>query len=365
MSIRRYLQKIICVFALLSVPVSADYQLTEIASDLDNPWSIAFLPNGDYLVTERPGRLLRIAKTGGKTIVSGVPDTYFAGQGGFFDVLAKQSDEGITVYLSYAKGSPEANGTAIFTADLINNELRNGRDILWATTLKDTPQHYGGRMIFGPDDTLFITTGDGFDYRESAQDKRSELGKVVRIRLDGSVPSDNPFKGELSERIWSYGHRNPQGLAIDSVDGTLYLHEHGPKGGDEINRIERGNNYGWPLATYGVNYSGARVSPYTEYPGTQQPIHHWTPSIGPSGFAIYRGDMFPEWQGHVFVGALVDREVRRLKLDGGTITSERAVFPEIRDRIRDIRVGPEGALYIVTDGTNGRIIKITKKLNPD
>jgi glucose/arabinose dehydrogenase len=360
MSIRRYLQQIVCVIAFLSTPVVAGYELTEVASGLDHPWSIAFLPNGDYLVTERPGKLLRVAKDGSVTTIKGVPNTYFAGQGGFFDVLAQNTNSGTRVYLSYAKGVPDGNGTAIFAADLEGDELKNGRDIFWAKTLKDTPQHYGGRMVFGPNDTVFITTGDGFDYRESAQDKRSELGKVLRIKLDGSVPTDNPLKGELSERIWSYGHRNPQGLAIDSADGTLYLHEHGPKGGDEINRIERGNNYGWPLATYGVNYSGARVSPYTEYPGTQQPIHYWVPSIGPSGFAIYRGDMFPEWQGDLFVGALVDREVRRLSLENGKITSEQSVFPEIRDRIRDIRVGPEGALYVVTDGENGRIIKVTK-----
>ena len=360
MLIRRYLLQTLYLIVFLSAPVAADYELTEVASDLDHPWSIAFLPNGDYLVTERPGKLLRVTRDGSVSPVKGVPDTYFAGQGGFFDVLTQTTDNATRVYLSYAKGKPDGNGTAIYVADLIDTELKNGRDIFWAKTLKDTPQHYGGRMVFGPDNTLFVTTGDGFDYRESAQDKRSELGKVIRIKLDGSVPSDNPFKGELSERIWSYGHRNPQGLAIDSADGTLYLHEHGPKGGDEINHIERGNNYGWPLATYGVNYSGARVSPYTEYSGTQQPIHYWTPSIGPSGFAIYRGDMFSEWDGDLFVGALVNREVRRLTLDGGQISSEQAVFPEIRERVRDIRVGPEGALYIVTDGKNGRIIKVTK-----
>ena len=360
MSIRRCLKQMACILAFLSTPVFADYKLTEVASGLDHPWSVAFLPNGDHLVTERPGQLLRVAKDGTVTTIKGVPTTYFAGQGGFFDVLTQTTNTGTRVYLSYAKGKPEANGTAVYAADLVGTELKNGRDIFWAKTLKDTPQHYGGRMVFGQDNTLFITTGDGFDYRESAQDKRSELGKVLRITLDGSVADGNPFKGELSERIWSYGHRNPQGLAIDSANGNLYLHEHGPKGGDEINRIERGNNYGWPLATYGVNYSGARVSPYTEYPGTQQPIHYWTPSIGPSGFAIYRGALFPEWQGDLFVGALVDREVRRLVLKDGSITSEQSVFPEIRERIRDIRVGPEGALYIVTDGANGRIIKVSK-----
>lgn len=360
MSIRRCLKQMACILAFLSAPVFADYKLTEVASGLDHPWSVAFLPNGDHLVTERPGQLLRVAKDGTVTTIKGVPTTYFAGQGGFFDVLTQTTNTGTRVYLSYAKGKPEANGTAVYAADLVGTELKNGRDIFWAKTLKDTPQHYGGRMAFGQNETLFITTGDGFDYRESAQDKRSELGKVVRIKLDGSLPEDNPFRGELSERIWSYGHRNPQGLAIDSADGTLYLHEHGPKGGDEINRIERGNNYGWPLATYGVNYSGARVSPYTEYPGTQQPLHYWTPSIGPSGFAIYRGDMFPEWQGDLFVGALVNREVRQLTLTEGRVASEQAVFPEIRDRIRDIRVSPEGALYVVTDGENGRIIKVTK-----
>lgn len=360
MSIPRYLKKLGLALAMIATPALADYQISEIAIDLDHPWSIAFLPGGDYLVTERTGKLLRVREDGSKTPVLGVPTTYFAGQGGFFDVLTKTTGLGTRVYLSYAKGKPESNGTAIYAADLVDNQLENGRDILWVRTLKDTPQHYGGRMVFGPDDTLFITTGDGFDYRESAQDKRSELGKVLHITLEGSLPPNNPFKGELSERIWSYGHRNPQGLAIDSADGTLYLHEHGPRGGDEINRIERGGNYGWPLATYGINYSGARVSPYTEYPGTQQPLHHWTPSIAPSGFTIYRGDLFPEWQGDFFVGALVDREVRRLSVERGVITSETAVFPEINDRIRDIKVDAAGAIYIITDGPQGRLLKVDR-----
>jgi aldose sugar dehydrogenase len=361
MSTKRWaLSATLLLSSLYNVTLQAQpYTILEVATDLSHPWSVDFLPNGNYLVTERGGRLLRIDPDGNTTSIDGVPDTYFAGQGGFFDVLIGPTDtNGTQIYLSYAKGTPDANGTAIHSARLVGNSLADGSDILWSKTLKDTPPHYGGKMTFGPDQTLFITTGDGFDYRESSQDTRSELGKVLRINLDGSVPDSNPFQGELSDRIWSYGHRNPQGLAFDSSTGVLYLHEHGPKGGDEINIIERSQNYGWPLASYGVNYSGALVSPYTEYLGTKQPEHYWTPSIAPSGLMVYRGALFPQWQGSLFVGALVNRDVRRLDLSGQQ-TEEEVLFSELGERIRDVRQGPDGAIYLVTDGPSGRLLRVT------
>jgi len=339
----------------------ADYQITQVAAGLNTPWSVDFFTNGDYLVTERRGNLLRVKSDGSTSQISGTPSTYFAGQGGFFDALIRSEGDTVWVYLSYAKGTPDANGTAIYKARLKGDTLVDGSDIFWAKTLKDTPQHYGGKLAFGPNETLFVTTGDGFDYRESAQDKQSELGKVIRIKLDGSTPQDNPFKGELSERIWSYGHRNPQGLAFDPATGELYQHEHGPKGGDEINLIQRGADYGWPLATYGVNYSGALVSPFTEYKGTNQPVTYWVPSIAPSGFAVYRGEAFPDWQGDLLVGALVDREVRRLRVEAGKVTEQESLFSELGERIRDVRISPSGFIYLVTDGTDGALYRVSPK----
>ena len=190
-----------------------------------------------------------------------------------------------------------------------------------------------------------LTTGDGFDYREAAQDIDSGLGKILRMREDGSAAPDNPFPG--SPYVYSYGHRNPQGLAVSS-DGVIWMHEHGPLGGDEVNRIEAGINYGWPAITHGLDYSGAKVSPYTEWEGMAQPEYHWEPSIAPSGLAVYEGELFPQWRGDLFIGALVDREVRRMDLENGRVVGEEVLFEELEARVRDVRVGPDGALYILT-----------------
>ncbi|MEP6389535.1 MAG: PQQ-dependent sugar dehydrogenase [Halioglobus sp.] len=340
---------------------AADYKLVPVASDLANPWSIAQLPDNSFLVTLRAGKLLHIDADGSSVEIAGVPDTYFAGQGGFFDiVLHPQFDRNRVVYLSYAHGTPEANGTAIIRAVLTDDALEEAKQILLVAPQKDTPQHYGGRMLFLPDNTLLLSTGDGFEYREAAQDTSSELGKVLRVNDDGSIPADNPFQSAGSERVWSYGHRNPQGLALDQSTGTVYLHEHGPKGGDEINIIEPGNNYGWPAISYGVDYSGAYVSPFTEAPGMIQPSKKWVPSIAPSGMALYQGQHFPQWQGDLFVGALVDMEVRRVDLEKGEVVGEEPLFTELEERIRDIRMGSDGYLYILTDG-KGQLLRVTPK----
>jgi len=338
--------------------IAGDYQLEPVATDLDNPWSVAQLPDNSFLVTLRAGKLVRIDSEGNSTEVTGVPDTYFAGQGGFFDiVLHPEFESNRLVYLSYAHGTPDANGTAVIKAVLAGNTLEQTEQILLVAPQKDTPQHYGGRMLFLADGTLLVTTGDGFEYREAAQDKASELGKVLRINDDGTVPADNPFKIAGSERVWSYGHRNPQGLTLDDSNGTVYLHEHGPRGGDEINVIEAGNNYGWPAISYGVDYSGAYVSPFTEAQGMMQPIKKWVPSIAPSGMALYQGQDFPDWQGDLFVGALVDMEVRRVDLENGQVVGEEPIFAELGERIRDVRMGADGYLYVLTDG-NGQLVRI-------
>lgn len=335
------------------------YRLEVVADGLHHPWSVAQLPAGDFLVTERRGRLLHIAPDGGVSDISGVPATYVAGQGGFFDIVLHPAfaDNGL-VYLSYAQGDATANSTAVMRARLQDGALVDQREILRVNPRKDTPQHYGGRLAFLPDGTLLVTTGEGFDYREAAQAIDSEMGKVLRIDEDGGIPADNPFSDPGSERVWSYGHRNPQGLVVNADTGTVYLHEHGPRGGDELNVIRPGDNYGWPAITHGVDYSGAYVSPFTEAPGMQQPDWLWIPSIAPSGIALYRGERYPQWRGDLFVGALVDREVRRLVLRNGQVIAEHALFGEVDSRVRDVRAAPDGYLYLLTDSENAKLLRV-------
>jgi glucose/arabinose dehydrogenase len=353
------------VFLLLAhfsqTVAAANYTLTTLAENLDYPWCVADLPNGDLLITERTGQLKRLSQAGELVEISGVPAVYFAGQGGLFDVLV-DSDFATNqrIFLSFANGNKDANATRVVSAKLIDDALEDLQVLFTASPEKDTPQHYGGKLTLLPDSTLLITTGDGFDYREQAQNTNSNLGKTIRINRDGSLPADNPFSdGGGHPAVWTYGHRNPQGLAVDPANGAVYLHEHGPKGGDEINVLAPGSNYGWPATTYGDDYSGAKVSPFTERPGIQSPLKVWVPSIAPSGLTVYRGEQFPEWQGSLFVGALVDQEVRRVSFaDDGL--KEEAVFPEIAARIRDIRTAPDGSLLIVTDGSPGTLYRISR-----
>jgi glucose/arabinose dehydrogenase len=350
----------LCLAVLFLVTAAArgePYRLETVAGDLHHPWSVAQLPDRSFLVTERRGRLLHIGREGAQQPLTGVPDTYVAGQGGFFDVvLHPRFADNRLVYLSYAAGGPGANATAVFRGRLTATGLADGEEILRVRPLKATPQHYGGRLAFLPDGTLLLTTGEGFDYREAAQDPASELGKVLRIRDDGTVPADNPLAETGARRIWTLGHRNPQGLVVDG--GTVWLHEHGPRGGDEVNRLVPGANYGWPAVTHGIDYSGARISPYRRWPGMVGPEQVWVPSIAPSGLALYRGDRFPAWRGDLFVGALVDREVRRLDLEDGTIVGEQRLFGELAERIRDVRSAPDGFLYLLTDSEAGRLVRV-------
>jgi glucose/arabinose dehydrogenase len=348
---------LILLLALFAPTIAADvdYRLETYTSGLSLPWSIAFLPDGSALVTELGGRLRRIDSSGqaGKEIEN-VPAVYFGGQGGLFDVLLHPDfGRNSLVYLSYAEGGPRNNGTAVARGKLVENRLENVEVIYRTAPRKDTPVHYGGRMAFLADGTLLLTSGDGFDYREAAQDIASGLGKVIRMNDDGSPAQHNPF--EQSPYVYSYGHRNAQGLAV-SPSGVVWLHEHGPRGGDELNRIEPGVNYGWPAITYGLDYNGAIISPFTEWEGMAQPEHYWVPSIAPSGLMIYQGDLFPEWKGDLFLGALVNREVRRLNLVNGEVVAEETLFSELDDRIRDVRSGPDGAIYVLTSKKIVRIV---------
>ena len=339
-------------------PSNTLYQLTTVVDGLEYPWCVAFLPSGEMLITERPGRLRRISPSGDLgPAVEGVPEVFFAGQGGLFDVAPHPAfaSNGL-IYLAYAGGDSDSNATHLARARLVENKLEDVEVIFKVPTSKSTPHHFGGKVVFLPDGTIVLTTGDGFDLREQAQDPEVLLGKTVRVNDDGSIPPDNPFVGNDRghDAVWTLGHRNPQGLAFDPVRGALYLHEHGARGGDELNVLQPGDNYGWPVTTYGINYVGSRITPFTEMPGLEQPLTYWVPSIAPSGLAVYRGSLFPEWSGDLLVGALVDMEVRRVNPETG---EESALFSELEQRIRDVRVGPEGAIYLVTDA--GQLIRVT------
>lgn len=359
-ALHRLIRSLLAALPFIALPAAAvEYQLETVAENLDQPWSVALLPEGDFLVTLRPGKLLRVTAAGASSEIKGMPETYYAGQGGFFDVvLHPDFGSNQLIYLSYADGSPEANGTAVIRARLEGDTLQGAERILRVKPVKDTPQHYGGRLLFLPDGTLLVATGDGFEYREAAQDITSELGKVLRIHDDGSIPADNPFAEQGAERVWTSGHRNIQGLSLDRDTATIYLHEHGPRGGDELNALVPGTNYGWPAITYGVDYSGAYVSPFTEAPGMAQPLKYWVPSIAPSGMAWYGGSTFQAWRGDLFLGALVDREVRRLDMENGRVAAEESLFAELGERIRDVRDLGDGFLYLLTDGGRGKLIRV-------
>jgi glucose/arabinose dehydrogenase len=343
--------------------VKTGYKVAEIARGLDHPWSMAVLPDGSMLVTERAGRLRMIK--GGSLVpqaIAGVPAVHTGSQAGLFDiVLHPNFAQNHIVYLTYAGGTKAANGTQVARARFDGGALRDLKVIFKAEPLKDTDNHYGGRIAFLPDGTFALTLGEGFEYREKAQDLTSDLGKIVRLNEDGSVPPDNPFIGQASVRpeIYSWGHRNPQGLAFDGQTGRLYETEHGPRGGDELNIIVAHKNYGWPVITYGMDYSGAYVSPYTQRPGLEQPVIYWTPSIAPSGLALYRGDKFPAWKGDLFVGALAFKHLRRVHLDErGSVVGQEELLNDLHWRIRDVRAPSDGYLYVSTDEADGRVLRL-------
>ena len=337
------------------------YQVEVVETEVDYPWSLAFLPDGSLLVAQLNGQL-RLIKDGAlvEAPIAGVPEVFFEGQGGLFDVvLHPDFAENHLVYLSFAAGTAASNGTRVVRGRFDGTALQDVEMIYDMPRKKDTAVHYGGRIAFDQDNHLFLTLGDGFDYREEAQNLSNPLGSLVRLDDDGSVPVGNPFVGQEGKQpeIWSYGHRNPQGLLV-AANGQVFLHEHGPQGGDEINLIEPGQNYGWPIATYGIDYSGAAITPYQEYEGTVQPIKYWVPSIAPSGFALYEASLFPEWQGDFFVGGLVPGDLRRIEMEDGKVVGEEILLTEIGARVRDVRVAPDGSLYVLTDGEDGQILRL-------
>ncbi|GAA6131277.1 PQQ-dependent sugar dehydrogenase [Halopseudomonas sabulinigri] len=343
---------------------AAEYQVTPVAEGLAYPWSLAFLPDGGMLVTERAGRLRLINAAGELQAepISGVPQAFVNSQAGLMGLaLAPDFAKSGELFLSYACGTAEANHTCLASARFNGSALENTQEIFRVEPAKKGSAHYGGRIAFLADDTLLLTLGDGFDYREQAQNTANHLGSIVRLNRDGSAPQDNPFVGEQGAQpaLYSIGHRNVQGLVVDADTGRVFSHEHGPRGGDEINLIEAGKNYGWPKITYGIDYDGAQISPYTELPGLEQPLLHWTPSIAPSGMTLYRGELFPQWQGNLLVSALAGKEVRRVMLKGNQVAEQESLFKELGVRFRDVRTGPDGALYLLTDSANGSVLRVT------
>ena len=351
MQLHHVLTQLFLILALLPMTTlsATEYELRTIATGLDKPWSIAEVDENAFLVTEKGGRLIKLFKDGSITAIKGAPEVYFASQGGLLEVLPDPGfSQNRIVYLSFSGGDKSANRTTVMRAVLDGDTLTNPETILEVSPDKEGPAHYGGKLAFLPDGTLLVSVGEGYKYREEAQNLAWELGKLLRIHPDGTAPSDNPFP-EQAPRVYSYGHRNPQGLVYDAETDRILMMEHGPKGGDELNHIVAGDNYGWPAITYGVDYSGAVISPYTEAEGMKQPLQYWVPSIGPSGLAIYRGEMFPEWQGDLLLGSLINEEMRRLRLIGNEVTEDEAIFQEIKGRVRDVRVLSDGSIVALTD----------------
>ncbi len=357
------------IFALLILTLSTaanayEFEYETIVTGVDHPTALVFINQYTALLTERNGGL-RYIRDGqlDPVPISGVPEVFVAGQAGLFDVLLDpEFNENQTIYLSFAQGSAKANTLKIARATLNDHELQNVEVIFSVQPLRDTAFHYGGRMIFLPDGTLLLTSGEGFDYRTKAQFLDNHFGKTLRINTDGSVPADNPYidTEDALPEIYSYGHRNLQGLVL-GINQEIYAHEHGPMGGDELNLIEPTKNYGWPAITYGVDYSGAHVSPYSSYAGMEQPLVYWVPSIAPGGMTLYTGQEFPQWQGNLLVAALAEKSVRRVALEGRKIVQQETLFTDLEQRLRDVRTGPHGEIYLLTDADDGKVIRVTAK----
>ena len=336
-------------------------RLVTVARGLENPWGLAFLPDGRMLVTERGGSL-RIVSTDGRVgaPIAGVPAVWAQGQGGLLDVaLAPDFAQSRIIYLSFSEPGPGGAGTAVARGRLGEGRLEDVRVIFRQTPKVSSGAHFGSRLVFTRDGNLFITTGDRRQ-GDPAQDLGGHIGKVIRVRLDGSVPPDNPFveRAGAKPEIWSYGHRNIQGATLHPETGQLWTAEHGAMGGDEINTPRPGRNYGWPVITYGRDYSGAKIGEGSSKPGMEQPVHYWDPSIAPSGMAFYTGDRFPEWKGDLFVGSLKFFRLVRFDVNGERVNGEERLLEGFRQRIRDVRQGPDGYIYLLTDERDGRILRI-------
>ncbi len=344
--------------------IQTEFDVQLVADKLQFPWGMAFMPDGTALVTERIGQLRMITPDGRVSApIKGVPAVFAQQQGGLLDVaLDPEFAKNRLIYLSYAEPEGAKAGTAVARAELIDGRLEKLQVIFRQLPKTVGAVHFGSRLAFAPDGNLFITLGDRGDYMDEAQRLDNYFGKIIRIRPDGSVPTDNPFvkDSQAKPEIWSYGHRSVQGAAIHPKTGELWIHEHGPKGGDEINIPKPGKNYGWPKANYGSHYSGAPIKDEHTEQGFEEPIYYWTPSIAPSGMIFYTGNQFPGWRDNLFVGALAGRHLSRLSTDGKRILGEEQLLTQTV-RFRDVEQGPDGALYVLTDEENGKLLKLVPK----
>ncbi|MFN4164950.1 MAG: PQQ-dependent sugar dehydrogenase [Ferrovibrio sp.] len=339
----------------------ATVKVVTVASGLENPWAMAFLPDGRLLVTERPGRMRVVGKDGRVSPpLENVPPVFASGQGGLLDVtLDPDFAASRLLYFTYAEPGDGGAGTALASARFAGTRLEDVKVLFRQQPKLSGGLHFGSRVVVGPDDKLWLGLGERYR-RDEAQNLNVHLGKVIRLNRDGSVPADNPFvaRNDARPEIWSYGHRNIQGMARHPQTGAVWLHEHGARGGDEINIPQKGRNYGWPVITHGVDYSGAKIGIGSEAPGMEQPLLHWTPSIAPSGMAFYGGSRIPAWRGNLFVGSLNSFFLVRVVLDGTRVVKQERLLAGLEERIRDVREGPDGYLYIATDNADGRILRI-------
>ena len=356
--------KFLLLILLFSNSAFSSYKFETVLDDLEDAWSFVFINEDKILFTEMPGNL-KIASLSDKSIneIGNLPLIQYSNQGGLSDVaLDPDFESNNRIYLSYsAKDENKKTTLFLLSAELSGNALENSKVIFQAKAPRRTPIHLGAKIAFLDDGTLLLTSGDGFDHREKAQTLDNHFGKIIRINKDGSIPMNNPFvgvKGALPE-IYTYGHRNMQGLLV-TKSGEIYEHEHGPKGGDEINRIEPSLNYGWPAITYGIDYSGAVISPFTEKEGMEQPLVYWVPSIAPSDMIYYENDTYPELENSFLVSALVSKDVKKVTFSNGADTQE-SLFSEVNERLRNIGASPSGILYLLTDGPKGKLIKVLPK----
>jgi len=338
----------------------AGIRVETVAEGLTHPWGMAFLPDGSLLVSERPGRLLRLdPAAGARQKIGGIPAVYARGQGGLLDVaLHPDFADNRWVYLTWAGRCDGGNATHMGRGRLQGDRLADFETLFVADPCVASNIHFGSRLVFDGAGHLFMTVGDR-GQRRRAQDLGDHNGAVLRLNTDGSIPADNPFveRADARDAIFSYGHRNPQGAARHPQTGAVWIHEHGPRGGDEINLPEPGANFGWPKTTYGREYHGPEIGP-DRLPGTVQPIHYWVPSIAPSGMAFYTGDAFPQWRGDLFIGALALTHLAHLKLEGTEVVGERRLLDDRAWRIRAVTTGPDGLLYLLTDADNGRLVRL-------
>ena len=344
-------------------PTEGVVRAETVARGLVHPWALAFMPDGRLLVTERPGRLRIVSMDGRLSApIAGVPAVYAQGQGGLLDVaIDPEFASNQLVYLSYAEPDESGRaGTSVARGRLAGDRLENVQVIYRQQPKLAGGGHYGSRLVFARDGRLFVTQGDRMNWRERAQDLSMGMGKVMRIERDGRIPADNPFvnrAGALPE-IWSYGHRNVQAGALDPATGRLWTVEHGARGGDELNHPEAGKNYGWPVITYGRDYSGRSIGEGVQKEGMEQPVYYWDPVIAPSGMTFYTGDAIPGWKGSILIGGMASQVLVRLELRDGRVSKEERYLGELGERIRDVQQGPDGFVYVVTDAEDGRVLRV-------